>query len=661
MEFKSNIFRSEHRQAMTTAGKVVLIIALFALIAVLLEGMIYLQGNIFSGVRSYVRGEGLWAKAQKDAIIYLYQYSYTGSEAAYQAYHQAIQVNIGDRNARLAMQTDPPDLNAAATGFLQGGNDPQDIDSLIWFYRNFNRVSYMHDAVNIWEDADTKIQELIATASAMHQVMQMPDDQDRTQRIETLRGDLHRLNQDLVKLENRFSVTLGIGARWVRSVTWWASLSLLGIFLVIAMFISRQIIRGITTAERRLMTSESRFRSLMDSNTIGIVTWNSAGTLQDANDCFLDMLGYARRDLRNGNLNWHGLGSGNPEQQERRAIGQLKKMGRCDPYEKSLRHKRGNSVPVYLGASLIDDADGDTIAYVMDLSERKKADQQLRLAATVFAASNDGVLITDPDMLVISANRALCRMTGYQEPELLGRPPRVLQTLFNTEELYREMHGSLEQNGHWQSDVVERIKNGSLLPMRVSISSVTNEKQRITHYVAIISDITERKAQEDQLRHIAHHDTLTGLPNRILFNDRIEQSLKRARRNDSKFAVLFFDLNNFKPVNDKYGHDIGDKLLQTVAGRLIRNVRGTDTVTRLGGDEFVMLLEDVEDQAMVDQILDKTFAAVCEPCTIDGHDIRIGVSVGVSIYPEDGSTARALLHHADIAMYDMKNNERKKA
>lgn len=219
------------------------------------------------------------------------------------------------------------------------------------------------------------------------------------------------------------------------------------------------------------------------------------------------------------------------------------------------------------------------------------------------------------------------------------------------------MWESLNKTGQWQGDIIDRMKNGDLIPMRVSINQVKNTDNKITHYVAIMSDISERKAKEEHLRHIAHHDPLTGLANRVLFNDRLEQAIKLAARNNKKFAVLFLDLDKFKPVNDLFGHKVGDKLLQKVADRLTRSVRETDTVTRLGGDEFVMLIDNITDQEMVEKLLNLIIDATGKPYSVDDHKIEIGVSAGLSIYPDHGTDAKTLLHHADIAMYETKESK----
>ena len=650
------IKRKSHLPRLSSKGKVILIITLFVLIALMLEGMIYLQGNVFDGVRSYVRGEGLWAKAQKDAVFYLTRYSYSFAETDFLAYQKSVQVILGDQQARLALQETPPNTQAAQGGFLQGQNDLRDIDSMIWFFRNFHNVTYMREAIEIWQRADQKIAELIAIGGDLRQEIKTVG--KSSQQIHVLRNRLEHLDNELLKLENRFSFTLGEGARWVKNATWLMSITMLIGFVGIGIIVSLQIIKRITRAENELIASESRFRSLKDSNTLGIVSWDINGLIHEANDIFLDMLGYQADDLSAGVINWREITPKEFLVRDRRAIQELVENGHCEPFEKALLHKHGHSIPVYVGASLLDGDAEQGIAFVMDLSERKKSEEQLRLAATVFDASTDGILITDPSASIISANQALCSMFGYEKHELKGKTPRVLQSGTTPDEKYREIWDSLNQQGYWQGDIIDRHKNGALLPMRLSISSVKDPHGEVSHFVAILSDISQRKAEEAQLRHMAHHDTLTGLPNRVLLNDRIEHLIKRANRNQSQFAILFFDLNNFKPINDLFGHTVGDKLLRVVADRLTNAVRSSDTVARIGGDEFIVLVEDIEDRYIVNGIIDKTLMAVARPCRIDEHDIEISISVGTSIYPSDGLDMISLIHHADVAMYSMKGESR---
>lgn len=640
----------------STERKVTFIVVLFVLISLLLGSISYLQGELLGGVRAYTRGEGMWAKAQKDAVLHLSRYAYSRSDSDYLAFKNAVQVNLGDQKARLALLETPPNEQDARLGFLQGQNHPSDIDALIWFFLNFKNISYLRDAIQIWEAGDAKLEELISLGEEIHH--EVTTGGSRASQMTTLRARLEVLNDELLALENRFSLVLGGGARWIKQTTLLLNSAVLLVFVGIGVLVSRQIIKGIAKAERRLLTSELRFRSLTDSNTIGIVSWHLDGVVTQANTLFLDMLGYNHSDLLASRINWRRMTPVDLWPRDQQALSELRTSGRCTPYEKTLLHKAGHQVPIYIGASMLSDDNGEGIAFVIDLSERKQSEEQFKLAATVFASSNDGILITDASLRVISSNPALRRMTGYDEDELRGATPRFFQPAHGTPEQHREMWNALHEHGHWQGDSVDNIKGGAPLPIRLSISSVKNDEDKVTHYVVIVADIAARKAEEEYLRHIAHHDTLTGLPNRTLFNHRIEQLIKRAAHNHSRFAVLFYDLDNFKPVNDRYGHEVGDKLLQIVAQRLTHHTRKSDIAIRLGGDEFVLLLEDVTDKAMVEAVVSKTVASICAPCRIDGHDIDVGVSVGVSIYPENGTDANALIRHADIAMYSMKNNDR---
>lgn len=636
----------------STGGKVVFIISLFVLISLLLGGMIFWYGNIFDGVRSYVRGEGLWAKAQKDAVFYLGSYSYSHSETDYNAYQEALEVINGDKNARLALLESPPNYAKARQGFLQGQNHPDDIDSMIGFFLTFQRISYMSDAIAIWQSADQTIDELKQLSGQIR--LEIISSTQHTGKISELRERLHHLNDQLHQLENRFSLILGEGARWVKQTTWRITVLALLIFTGIGLWVSSQIIRGITRSEQQLMTSESRFRRLKESNTIGIISWRMDGAIEETNDLFLTMIGYDRSDFLTGAINWRDITPAEFQQRDQQAINELLTHGRCEPFEKALIHKQGHWVPIYMGSAMLDGNQEQGIAYIMDLTERTKAKQQLKLAATVFACSSEGILIADSSARIVSANQALCAMTGYDESELLGQPPSILQSGYTSCEEYTRMWESLNQTGQWQGDIIDRMKNGDLIPMRVSINQVKNADNQITHYVAIMSDISERKAEEEYLRHIAHHDPLTGLANRVLFNDRLDRAIKVAARNNTQFAVLFLDLDKFKPVNDLFGHKVGDRLLQKVADRLTRSVRETDTVTRLGGDEFVILLENVSGQEMVERLLSHITNTINKAYRIDDYDIEIGVSAGISLYPSDGADAKTLLHHADTAMYERK-------
>lgn len=634
--------------------KVTLIMALFVFISFILAMLIYIQGEISDGIRAYVRGEGLWAKAQKNATLSLERYSYTHSESDYLAYEKALEVIYGDQKARNALLQMPPNIEMAQKGFLEGQNDPNDIDSLIGFFLKFNSLSYMQDSVDVWVKADDKIKELVELGEALRTAVA----QKQSDRISIVRGQLQPLNSQLLSLENQFSQSLSESARAAKYAVYFFSFLILCFIIGIGIYISQKIISGISKVENRLKMSEARFKSLFESNTIGIVSWKMDGSVDDANEYFLKMIGYQHSDMEQGKINWRALTPPSMFDRDVKAIDELIATGRFEPFEKCLIHKEGSLVPIYIGASLLHGNEDEGVAYIMDLSERKKAEEQSQLTSIVFESTYDGILITDSSLKIIAANKAFCRMTGYEEDELKNLTPKIFQSGNHSAEMYREMWNSLRVNGHFEGDLLDRIKDGSILPIRISINIIKNHANEITHYVAIFTDITERKNQEERLSFIAHHDALTGLPNRILFDDRIKQILKRAERNETKFALAFLDLDKFKPVNDQFGHKIGDKVLQMVTKRLLEHIREMDTVTRLGGDEFVILFEGISDKITLEKMMTNILEALSAPYSIEGYQIQIGASAGIAIYPENGHDSNSLLRFADGEMYRMKNEKR---
>ncbi|MCS6100901.1 diguanylate cyclase domain-containing protein [Shewanella baltica] len=640
----------------STVAKVLLIISMFIGICIALVGLVYIQGNIFDGVRTYVRGEGLWAKAQKDAVLYLTHYSYTQNDVDFQRYRAATSVMEGDHQARQALLATPIDEQAAKLGFIQGLNDERDTDSLIWFFRHFQSNSYMRQAILLWGLADQRFEFVMQLAENMRiEINQLGG---RPEILAQYRQQLIDVNEELLSLEIEFSAVLSEGARWVKQMTWLISLGALLLFISIGIFASRQIIRNIAKSERQLLISESRFTSLKNSDTIGIISWQLDGTLHDANDHFLKMLNFDRADLTSGLINWRSITPPEYETRDAIAIAELEQFGHCQQYEKQLISKSGALVPVMLAASFLNGSKCEGVAYFMDLTASKQAEDKLRLAATVFNASTDGIMITDPLLSIISINQAFTHITGFTQQDLHGDANHFLNDGHNSDDARQAMLNLLQQGEQWQGELLKQVKSGDLLPLSVRINTVRNEHDRLTHFVIVITDIAERKAEEEYLRHIAHHDALTNLPNRVLFHTKLEQAIVHAQRSDDIFAILFLDLDNFKPVNDQFGHDVGDKLLQEVAKRLSSGIRQMDTITRLGGDEFVILLEHLANTHRIGQLIPQISQAICAPYTINGHQIHIGVSVGLAIYPENGTDAKSLINHADQAMYSMKKTNK---
>ncbi len=290
----------------------------------------------------------------------------------------------------------------------------------------------------------------------------------------------------------------------------------------------------------------------------------------------------------------------------------------------------------------------------VDITERKQTEERLRLAASVFATSHEGILISDADNRIIDINPAFTQLTGFSREEALGRDPRFLSSGRQSPEFYERMWKAISTLGEWQGELWNRKKSGDIYPEQLSIVAVKDNQGQLQHYVGAFTDISLLKQHEADLDRIAHYDMLTSVPNRRLLNDRLEQALARARRHGKNLAVCYLDLDGFKPINDQYGHDAGDQMLIEIAHRLQSMSRGDDTVARLGGDEFVLLWNDIADEADCARALERILSKVSEPIALNGEPASVSASIGVTLYPDDPVDAESLLRHADHAMYTAK-------
>ncbi len=315
----------------------------------------------------------------------------------------------------------------------------------------------------------------------------------------------------------------------------------------------------------------------------------------------------------------------------------------------------GNSLPVR-GADEIAEA---TTAFNRAIAKAHQMVKEERISADVFEHALEGILVTDRQARILKVNPAFTRTTGYSAAEAIGKTPRLLQSGQHDRAFYDAFWNSLITRGHWQGDIWNKRKNGEVYPQWLNVSSVKNELGEIECFIAIFSDITERKRQEALISYQAFHDSLTGLPNRALFRDRLGQALAIARRHrDQSGAVMFLDLDRFKFINDSLGHDVGDQLLKEVARRLRMSVRAVDTVARLGGDEFTVLLPGIIDPKGAETVAGKILANARQPYFLNDMELFVTVSIGISFYPADGEDPETLMKNADTAMYHIKEQGR---
>ncbi len=287
-------------------------------------------------------------------------------------------------------------------------------------------------------------------------------------------------------------------------------------------------------------------------------------------------------------------------------------------------------------------------------------ERQLRLFARVFEHSADAIMVTDGEGRIVRVNEAFTRITGYSPAEVLGRNPRMLQSGLHDEEFYAGFWNALRKEGTWQGEIWNRRKNGEIYPQWMSIGTLDAEAGEVVHFVAIFTDITDKKRSEDTIHYLAYYDGLTSLPNRPLFEEKLVQALRDGQRNGRWVAILYLDLDRFKDINDSLGHASGDRLLRSVATRLLETVRNNDVVARLGGDEFVILLSDLADGNAAGRaaatVARKVIAALADPFNLEGHEVLVTASIGVALAPQDGEDAGELIKNADTAMYQVKSS-----
>jgi len=292
----------------------------------------------------------------------------------------------------------------------------------------------------------------------------------------------------------------------------------------------------------------------------------------------------------------------------------------------------------------------------IDITARCQAEERLQLAEKVFDNSPDAIMITDRDNRIVSVNEAFTLITGYAPGEVLGGNPRLLASGRHDDAFYAAMWRALREHGHWAGEIWDRRKSGEIYPKWMTINAVADRQSgELTHYVTMFSDITERKSSEERIHYLAHHDVLTGLPNRFTLGARLDQALVDARRHQWEVAVLFVDLDRFKIINDTLGHHIGDRLLIEVARRFSAVVRESDIVARLGGDEFVIVLPDLAGHTDAATVAGKIIASLAVPVRIDDHELHTSPSIGISLFPVDGSDSDTILRNADTAMYHAKS------
>jgi len=297
-------------------------------------------------------------------------------------------------------------------------------------------------------------------------------------------------------------------------------------------------------------------------------------------------------------------------------------------------------------------------ALVRDVTSQRAVQEQQQLAALVYQHCSEAMMVTDDHNRIVDVNPAFTEITGYSRAEVLGQDPRLLSSGRHSAAFYQDLWQTLQTSGCWQGELWNRRKDGEVYPQWLSVSTAYHEDGQVYRRVALFSDVTEKKRAQDLIWRQANFDLMTNLPNRRLFEDRLQQEMRRTARAGSRLALLFLDLDRFKEINDSLGHDAGDLLLQQAARRIEAQVRSTDTVARLAGDEFTVILPNLEDQATIERIAQGILKALCEPFELLTHAVGLSVSIGITVFPDDARSTAELLQNADQAMYLSKRKGR---
>jgi len=415
-------------------------------------------------------------------------------------------------------------------------------------------------------------------------------------------------------------------------------------------------------AQEALREEEEKLRGLYELSPLGIALADINGRYVEFNDAFRRITGYETDELLC--LDPGILVPVQDEEEEAWQQTILRNTGHYGPYEKQCLRKDGTTALLEWTGILVTGRDGRPYVWsiVEDIGSRKQVEEQLRIAATAFE-SQEGMVVTDAETKILRVNRAFTEITGYSAQEAVGRKTNLLKSSHHDAPFYMAIWASLRNHGGWSGEIWNRCKNGAISPHWLTLTAVKDVSGKVTHYVASLTDITLRKAAEDEIKHLAFYDPLTQLPNRRLLLDRLQHALASCARSDRNGAILFIDLDNFKALNDTLGHDVGDQLLVQVAQRLSACVREGDTVARLGGDEFVVMLEDLglnqQDPSVQAEVVgEKILITLNQPYSLGDRRYHSTPSIGVALFNSKQNSIEEVLKQADLAMYQAKSDGR---
>ena len=406
---------------------------------------------------------------------------------------------------------------------------------------------------------------------------------------------------------------------------------------------------------KNLMQTKNEWKSIIDNMVNIFIQTDKDGVILKASPSIKNILGYSIDEVIGKNIKifW-----ANKEKAKILRENFFKHNKVPKEIVEKFIHKNGNTLDLEIFINLRFDNNGNYIGsdnIARDVTELKKSQKALEIYENVIKNTSEGVMITDKNNFIVFVNKAFCNITKYEEKDVIGKNPSILKSGLHNKKFYKDMWKNLESRGHWKGEIWNKQKNDTIFPELLSINTLKDENGEIENYIAIFTDISEIKKSEAKMRNIAMHDSLTGLPNRNMMTNMISHSIKSAKRQNELMAIMFIDLDNFKTINDNYGHKEGDNVLVETAKRLKNILREEDIVYRFGGDEFIVTLEHIKNSEDIAKIARKLNQSLQIPYQTNNYTFYISCSIGISIYPNDALTPDELIKNADVAMYQAKN------